>query len=248
MAVCDSVLVPRVSLIKRHFMLRWRVCRAKLARNTFLSYEFSYEKCSEISPNFFSLYLVGPEKSSETHKISCKISLRKPKSHRRASAGAQGETCATHFPLSGTTLCSILAQNLSKLTCSCFSVSWKWTGLSAFFLFTRQRGQTLAYLSEKLEKAEGLDKVWGSVTHCRPKVRGRFAFPGARNPRSYSIRDYSRSFRGTLLSNSRKHPCHLRPVITKPVGRIFEISDSNPIRRKCGKCGRPLSPQKNIWV
>ena len=40
-------------------------------------------------------------------------------------------------------------------------------------------------------------------------------------------------------------PCHLRPVIIKPVGRIFEISDSNPIRRKCGKCGRPLSPYKN---
>ena len=39
-------------------------------------------------------------------------------------------------------------------------------------------------------------------------------------------------------------PGHLRPVIIKPVGRIFEISDSNPIRRKCGKCGRSLSPQK----
>ena len=40
-------------------------------------------------------------------------------------------------------------------------------------------------------------------------------------------------------------PGHLRPVIIQPVGRIFEISDSNPIRRKCGKCGRSLSPQKN---
>ena len=40
-------------------------------------------------------------------------------------------------------------------------------------------------------------------------------------------------------------PGHLRPVIIKPVGRIFEISDSHPIRRKCGKCGRSLSPQKN---
>ena len=35
---------------------------------------------------------------------------------------------------------------------------------------------------------------------------------------------------------------HLRLVVIKPVGRIFEISDSNPIR---GKCGRSLSPQKN---
>ena len=38
-------------------------------------------------------------------------------------------------------------------------------------------------------------------------------------------------------------PGHLRPVIIKPVGRIFEISDSNPIRAKCGKCGRSLAPQ-----
>ena len=36
-------------------------------------------------------------------------------------------------------------------------------------------------------------------------------------------------------------PGHLRPVILRPVGRIFEI-DSRPI---CGKCGRSLSPQKN---
>ena len=40
-------------------------------------------------------------------------------------------------------------------------------------------------------------------------------------------------------------PGHLRPVILKPVGRIFEISDSNPIQGTCGKCGRSLTPQKN---
>ena len=40
-------------------------------------------------------------------------------------------------------------------------------------------------------------------------------------------------------------PCHLGPVTIKPVGRIFKISDANPIRRKCGKCGGPLSPYKN---
>ena len=40
-------------------------------------------------------------------------------------------------------------------------------------------------------------------------------------------------------------PGHLRPVILKPVGRIFEISDLKPIRRKRGKCGKSLSPQKN---
>ena len=48
-----------------------------------------------------------------------------------------------------------------------------------------------------------------------------------------------------LFYVQRKHPCHLRPVTIKPVGRIFKISDSNPIRGKCGKCGRPLSPYKS---
>ena len=37
---------------------------------------------------------------------------------------------------------------------------------------------------------------------------------------------------------------HLRPVIIKPVSRIFEISDSNLIQGKHGKCGRSLSHQK----
>ena len=40
-------------------------------------------------------------------------------------------------------------------------------------------------------------------------------------------------------------PGHLRPVIIKPVGRMFEISDLNPIRGKRGKCERSLSPRKN---
>ena len=39
-------------------------------------------------------------------------------------------------------------------------------------------------------------------------------------------------------------PGHLRPVTMKPAGQIFEISDSNPIRGKCGKCGKSLSPQE----
>ena len=37
-------------------------------------------------------------------------------------------------------------------------------------------------------------------------------------------------------------PSHLRPVTIEAVGRIFEISHSNPIR---GKCGRLLSPHNN---
>ena len=40
-------------------------------------------------------------------------------------------------------------------------------------------------------------------------------------------------------------PGHLRPVIIKPVGRILELSDSNPIRGEYArKCGRSLSPQE----
>ena len=40
-------------------------------------------------------------------------------------------------------------------------------------------------------------------------------------------------------------PGHLRPVIIKPVGQIFEISNSNPIRRKRGKCRAvPLTPEE----
>ena len=38
-------------------------------------------------------------------------------------------------------------------------------------------------------------------------------------------------------------PRHLKPVILKAVGRIFEISDSNPMQGKCG-CGRPSHPTK----
>ena len=40
-----------------------------------------------------------------------------------------------------------------------------------------------------------------------------------------------------------KSLCHLRPVIKKPVGRIFQISDSNPILRKMRKA--PLALKKN---
>ena len=48
-----------------------------------------------------------------------------------------------------------------------------------------------------------------------------------------------------IRTSMYENPGHLRPVILKPVGRIFEISDSKPIQGKCGKCGKSLSPQKN---
>ena len=37
---------------------------------------------------------------------------------------------------------------------------------------------------------------------------------------------------------------HLRPVVIKPVGRIFEISDSNPIGEDAENAETPLTPEK----
>ena len=77
----------------KHVMLGWRVCRAKFARKMFVSYEFSYEKCSEISPIFLSLYFVG-EKNSRKIPAKCpaQFPFKASKTfYQRASAGAQGE-------------------------------------------------------------------------------------------------------------------------------------------------------------
>ena len=56
-----------------------------------------------------------------------------------------------------------------------------------------------------------------------------------------SLFDAPKSRAGAFLRleslTSQEAPIHLKPVIIKPVGRIFEISDSNRIRGKCGKCG-----------
>ena len=40
-------------------------------------------------------------------------------------------------------------------------------------------------------------------------------------------------------------PSHLRPVILKPVSRMFEISDSKPDTGKMRKMRTPLPPQEN---
>ena len=49
----------------------------------------------------------------------------------------------------------------------------------------------------------------------------------------------------TIPKNSLLNPCHLKLVTVEPVGQMFEISNSNPIRGKCGKCRTSLSPRKN---
>ena len=71
--------------------LRWHVCRVNFARETFLGYEFSYEKCSEIFPEIFC----GSEEKSRKipAKFPTKIPCEKSKkfTDELLSAGAQGE-------------------------------------------------------------------------------------------------------------------------------------------------------------
>ena len=62
-------------------------------------------------------------------------------------------------------------------------------------------GSFFTYSSEKLEKAGTVDfkkhparKVGIRSRQCGPKVPGRFAFPGARNPRIGSISRFGKNF------------------------------------------------------
>ena len=75
---------------KHKSALGWHVCRTKLARKMFFEARISHEKCTEIFPNFSSLYFAGPQNSRQkSHQIF--LQKIKKKVHRRASAGAQGE-------------------------------------------------------------------------------------------------------------------------------------------------------------
>ena len=59
----------------------------------FLSYDLSYEECSEIFPEYFEPLVCGSEKIPQnSRQISHQISLRKIKKSPTNSAGAQGET------------------------------------------------------------------------------------------------------------------------------------------------------------
>ena len=81
--------------------LRWHVCRVNFARKIFfLSHEFSYEKCPEISPESFEPLFCGSEKIPQnsrqnSHQIS-QISLRKIKKNSPTSfCRSAGRTLAT---------------------------------------------------------------------------------------------------------------------------------------------------------
>ena len=78
-------------------------------------------------------------------------------------------------------------------------------------------------ISEKLEKVGTVDfkrhttqKVGTRFRQCRPKVPGRFAFPGARSPRIYST------------SRSRKH----FPAISPGLSRSFPREPPNRPRKQ----------------
>ena len=68
-------------------------------------------------------------------------------------------------------------------------------------------------IRKKLEKAGTVDfkkhptrKVRTSSRQCRPKVPGRFAFPGARNPRICSISQFGKNFPAIFPELSRSFP------------------------------------------
>ena len=105
--------------------LRWHVCRAIFARKIALSYEISYEKIApKMSPKFQRVYFVGLHEKKSRNRIpikfpasSGKLSLQKQSrnSHRRASAGAQGEGCSWGISQWAVTACAV------SLSTQCFS-------------------------------------------------------------------------------------------------------------------------------
>ena len=98
---------------------------------------------------------------------------------------------------------------------------WKPPGLASlnvchiFCLCSQRSERGNRSRSEKLEKAGTVDfkkhparKVGKRSRQCGPKVPGRFAFPGARNPRICSIWRFGKNFPAIFpeLSSSRGYP------------------------------------------
>ena len=88
----------------------------------FSSYEFSHEKCSEISPEMFEPLFCGSAKIPQNcRQISCKIfpPQNQKKIHRRASAGAPGGQTfghqkKGHFGPPEKSLCAAAPGNAKK--------------------------------------------------------------------------------------------------------------------------------------
>ena len=88
------------------------------------------------------------------------------------------------------------------------------------------------FSSEKLEKAGTVDfkkiphrRSAQGLVQCGPNVSGRFAFPGARNHRIYSISRFGKNFPAIFLEFSRNFPPELPQ---RPQKRLssFLISES----------------------
>ena len=86
------------------------------------------------------------------------------------------------------------------------------------------------FCSEKLEKAGTVDfkkhparKVGTRSRQCGPKVSGRFAFPGARNPRICSISRSGKIFPAIFPEFSRNFPAEIlhRPQKQPQPSRVF---------------------------
>ena len=93
-------------------MLGWHVCRAKLARNNFLSYTGCLTRMLRKFPFFGPLWGGG---ESEKTGVSPKFPCRKAREiHRRASAGAQGEILVDFLHL-----CYVTYENESALVEKC---------------------------------------------------------------------------------------------------------------------------------
>ena len=118
-------------------------------KDFFSSYEFSYEKCSDIFPEFFEPLFCGSE------KIPAKFPTKFPKfpgekskkNHRRASAGAQGEKSSPNDFLSVVVVYALffsaegspersarslshsffVVPSLSPMKCVCFGLFPWWT-------------------------------------------------------------------------------------------------------------------------
>ena len=97
---------------------------------------------------------------------------------------------------------------------------------------------------EPFKGLDGLDHSTSNVVSCFA-AQAVACIGGAASASAWASRGWSACSATGRSAGRCFSPGHLRPVILKPVGRIFEISDSKPIRGKCGIAGSPsLPPEK----